>query len=68
MQTGQIVEDMRNPEREVLYRYSKSLRGCDEAMLDLFSNVVVIDEDGKAHKVPIIWGTQERAVASCFTP
>jgi len=63
MQTGQIVEDMRNPEREVLYRYSKSLRGCDEAMLDLFSNVVVIDEDGKAHKVPIIWGTQERAVA-----
>jgi hypothetical protein len=63
MQTGRIVEDMRNPEREVLYRYSKSLRGCDEAMLDLFSNVVVIDEDGKAHKVPIIWGTQERAVA-----
>jgi hypothetical protein len=63
MQTGQIVEDLRNPNREVLYRYSKSLRGCDEAMLDLFSNVVVIDEDGKAHKVPIIWGTQERAVA-----
>ena len=63
MQTGQIVEDIRNPEREVLYRYSKSLRGCDEAMLDLFSNLVVIDEDGKAHRVPIIWGTQERAVA-----
>lgn len=63
MQTGQIVEDMRNPEREVLYRYSKGLRGCDEAMVDLFSNLVVIDEDGKAHKVPIIWGTQERAVA-----
>jgi len=63
MQTGQIVEDIRNPEREVLYRYSKSIRGCDEAMLDLFSNLVVIDEDGKAHKVPIIWGTQERAVA-----
>lgn len=63
MQTGQIVEDMKNPEREVLYRYSKSLRGCDEAMLDMFSNIVVLDEDGKAHKVPIIWGTQERAVA-----
>lgn len=63
MQTGQIVEDLKNPERQVLYRYSKSLRGCDEAMVDLFSNVVVIDEDGKAHKVPIIWGTQERAVA-----
>lgn len=63
MQTGQIVEDLKNPERQVIYRYSKSLRGCDEAIVDLFSNVVVIDEDGKAHKVPIIWGTQERAVA-----
>jgi len=63
MQTGQIVEDMRNPDRQVVYRYSKSMRGCDEAMLDLFNNVVVLDEDGKAHKVPIIWGTQERAVA-----
>lgn len=63
MQTGQIVDDMNNPERNVIYRYSKSLRGCDEAMVDLFGNIVVIDEDGKAHKVPIIWGTQERAVA-----
>jgi hypothetical protein len=63
MQTGQIVDDLKNPERNVVYRYSKSLRGCDEAMVDLFGNVVVLDEDGKAHKVPIIWGTQERAVA-----
>lgn len=63
MQTGQIVDDMRNPERSVVYRYSKSMRGCDEAMLELFNNIVVIDEDGKAHKVPIVWGTQERAVA-----
>lgn len=63
MQTGQIVDDMKSPERDVVYRYSKSLRGCDEAMVDLFGNIVVIDEDGKAHRVPIIWGTQERAVA-----
>jgi hypothetical protein len=63
MQTGQIVEDLNDPERQVIYRYSKSLRGCDEAMVDLFNNIVVLDEDGKAHKVPIIWGTQERAVA-----
>ncbi len=63
VQTGQIVEDLKNPERSTLYRYSKSIRGCDEAMLDLFSNIVVIDEDGKAHKVPIVWGTQEKAVA-----
>jgi hypothetical protein len=63
MQTGQIVEDLKSPERQVLYRYSKSLRGCDEAMVDLFGNIVVLDEDGKAHKVPIVWGTQERAVS-----
>lgn len=63
IQTGQIVEDIKSPTRDVVYRYSKSIRGCDEAMLNLFNNVVVIDEDGKAHKVPIIWGTQEKAVA-----
>lgn len=63
MQTGQIVEDIKNPQKQVLYRYSKSLRGCDEALVDLFSNIVVIDEDGKAHKIPIIYGTQEKAVA-----
>jgi len=63
MQTGQIVDDLRNPKRGVAYRYSKALRGADEAMLDLFRNLVVLDEDGKAHPVPIIWATQERAVA-----
>lgn len=63
MQTGQIVNDMKDPNRDVVYRYSKSIRGCDEAMMDLFNNIVVLDEDGKAHKVPIIWGTQERAIA-----
>lgn len=63
IQTGQIVEDIKKPTRDAVYRYSKSIRGCDEAMLDLFNNIVVLDEDGKAHKVPIIWGTQERAVA-----
>lgn len=63
MQTGQIVNDVADPNRNVVYRYSKAIRGCDEAMLDLFNNIVVLDEDGKAHKVPIIWGTQERAVA-----
>lgn len=63
MQTGQIVEDIKNPQKQVLYRYSKSLRGCDEAIVDLFSNIVVLDEDGKAHKIPIIYGTQEKAVA-----
>jgi hypothetical protein len=64
LQSGQIINDIDNPNPDVIYRYSKGLRGCDEAMLDLFRNIVVIDDDGKAHPVPIIWATQERAVAA----
>ncbi len=62
MQTGQIVNDVENPQRNTIYRYSKGIRGCDEAVMDLFRNIVVLDEDGKAWPVPIIWATQERAV------
>ena len=36
MQTGQIVNDVEKPNRNVVYRYSKALRGCDEAVMDLF--------------------------------
>lgn len=62
-QTGQIVKEVGKTNPNTLYRYSKSIRSCDEAMQDLFRNVVVIDEDGVAHPVPIMWATQERAVA-----
>lgn len=62
MQTGQITND---PKRfDTIYRYSKALRGTDTAVMDLFKNLVVIDEDGKSHNIPIIWGTQEKAVAA----
>lgn len=64
MQRGYIVNDISNPERDVLYRYSKSIRGTDEALLDMFSNVVVIDEDGKAWPIPVMLGTPEKAVAA----
>lgn len=64
IQTGQIINDVEKPNPNVIYRYSKGLRGCDEAMMDLFRNIVVIDDDGKAHKVPLVWATQERAVAA----
>jgi len=67
MQSGDIVQDFtKNPNRNIIFRYSKAKRGCDEAVLDLFDNVVVIDTQGTAHKVPIIWGTQERAVAAAI--
>lgn len=66
MQTGHIINEqgMSPPNRNVLYRYSKSLRGCDEAVMDMFRDLVVIDEQGKAHNAPIIWATQEKAVAA----
>lgn len=63
MQTGQIVQDLENPSRNVIYRYSKAIRGTNDAVQDLFRNVIVIDLDGKAWPVPIGYGTQERAVA-----
>lgn len=65
MQAGHIINEqgLSAPTRNTVYRYAKSLRGTDEAAMDLFRDVVVIDEAGKAHQVPIIWGTQEKAVA-----
>lgn len=64
MQRGYIINDLENPDREHIYRYSKSLRGCDEAIKDMFNNVVVIDEDGKAWPVPVSLGPPEKAVAA----
>lgn len=62
--SGKIIDDLQGePSREVIYRYSRSFRACDEAMKTLFSNLIVIDEQGVSHPIPIIWGTQERAVA-----
>lgn len=66
MQTGHITNEqaLHKPNFGTLYRYSKSLRGTDEAMMDVFRDLVVLDDEGKAHPVPIIWATQERAVAA----
>lgn len=64
LQTGQIVNDPDDANRNVIYRYSNALYGADEAMVDLFRNIKVIDEDGKWHVVPIHWASQEQAVAA----
>lgn len=68
MQSGKIVNDLTHPNRNTINRYSNALRGADEAMLDMFNDLVVLDEEGKAHKIPIIWGTQEKAVMSILQP
>lgn len=64
-QTGHILNEqgMSPPNLNTVYRYSKSVRGADEAMKNMFNDVIVIDESGTAHNVPIIWATQEKAVA-----
>lgn len=62
MQTGQIVNDMLTKPNNHINRYTNAIRGCDQAMTEMVSKFVVLDEDGKAHPVPVIYGTQERAV------
>jgi hypothetical protein len=62
IQTGQIINDLDTPNRDVIYRYSRSIRACDEAMWDLFRNMIVLDEQSQQHTVPIIWASQEKAV------
>jgi hypothetical protein len=64
MQSGKIINDTSDPDRGVINRYPQSLRGTDMAMKDLFSSIIVLDVEGKDHTVPIIWGTQEKAVAA----
>lgn len=64
MQKGAIINDPDTADRSTIYRYSKAKRACDDAMRDLFTDIVVIDENGKAHPIPIIWGTKEKAVAA----
>lgn len=67
MITGHIINDQSSPgadpNRTHLYRYSKTIRACDEAMMDMFKDIVVIDENNKAHQIPIVPATQEKAVA-----
>lgn len=64
MQKGAIINDVETPDRSTIYRYSKAKRACDDGMRDLFTDIIVIDENGKAHPIPIIWGTKEKAVAT----
>jgi hypothetical protein len=64
LMTGQMFNDLDSPNRDVIYRNSRALRGANEAMVDLFTNMHVADEDGKYHIVPIIWASQEKAVAA----
>ena len=66
MLSGQIVNDLRKPpgERQVIYKYWKAIYSVNEAVTELFKDIQVLDIAGDAQPVPIIWGTQEKAVAA----
>lgn len=57
------AEDLRSPSDETVVRYSQALRACDEAMKDLFSDLIIFDDEGVAHHVPIVVANPEKAVA-----
>jgi hypothetical protein len=62
--SGWGLDDLRSsPSRETINRYSQAIRGCDEAMKDLFSDVTVTDDNGSVHLVPITVAPPEKAVA-----
>lgn len=61
MQTGHIVPSA-GDSKDVIYRNGNGLRAIDEAVKNLFEDIVVIDDQSQVHGVPIIWGTQEKAV------
>ena len=63
MQSGFIVNDINAPDRDHIVRYNKTIYGCDEAVHDMFKRITVLDIKGQAKPVPVVWGTQERAVA-----
>jgi hypothetical protein len=58
-----IKNDPNKQSSNIVYKYSRIFESCDEAMLDMFSDIVVIDEDGKAFPIPILYAEPERAVA-----
>ena len=62
MQSGKIRNDPNYPDRSIINRYPRALRGANEAMLDLFTGLEIIGIDSKIIRVPIIWATYERAV------
>ena len=64
MQSGKITNSIKDPNRNTIYRYSKAIRACDEAMVDLFRGIEVLDNDSVSHPVPVIWASQEKAVAA----
>lgn len=66
MQSGKIISDPDNVDRGIINRYSQTIKGCDMAVRDLFSDVYLIDVNGQAVKVPILLAPGEKAVIAAL--
>ncbi len=62
IQAGSIFNN-KDTSPNYIYPYAQGIRAVDEAMKDLFSDIHVRDDLGKYHKVPIVFGGQEAAIA-----
>jgi len=51
--------------RNYIFGYSKCIRNTNKSVMDLFSDITIIHEE-TIYPVPIIWGTQEKAVIYAF--
>jgi len=54
--------------RSAISAYSRTLRGCDQCVVNEFKNIFVLDPEGKINHVPVVWGPQEKAVAIALSP
>lgn len=62
VQQQQLVQ--KKPETNYIKRYSRYFRKVDRAMLKLFQDLEIIDENEVPMPVPLVLGTVERAIAA----
>ncbi len=65
IQKPRIYTPKSNVSRHYIYGYSKCIRNTNKAMMDLFSDTTIIDND-IIYPVPIIFGSHERAAIYVF--
>jgi hypothetical protein len=50
------------PESKILHTWAKWLRDNDGITMDLFRDIVILDNEAKHHYVPILWASDEKVV------
>jgi hypothetical protein len=60
---GYQENNLENPSRNMIYKSENAIRGADQAIQDLFSDITVRDHNGKIWPVPIVYSAPQKAVA-----